>query len=448
MNITDQFIKYLFDKKEHIPLCVLEIAKKCLIDYLGVTYAGAFTSEAILKKYTNHVKSESGIKCIGTSVHCEVNTAAFVNGYNAHVLELDDGHQFGMIHLGAPIISAVIAVAQKEKADGIDVLKGIVMGYEAAVRLALAIQPYHKQKGFHTSGTCGTIGAAVGTSVILKLNKQQLKTALSAAATSAAGLLAIQENDSELKPYNTGHAAMSGVNAAYIGLTSLAPPHDVLLGTRGIMMLMAEQRDVDKLIEDKKYYEIERIYIKPYAACRHCHSAIEAALHMREDIGADEKSIRSICIYTYKMAIKGHDHTNISTISSAKLSIPFCVAAAYHLGSCGFQTFSEENINDETIKKLTKKVRIYENEGYSAASPEKRISELQLILDSGKTYTYRVDYAKGDPRNPMNLQEVKVKYLDLMRYAGKAEISDKIMDALEDIEHSAEALYSWLNENK
>lgn len=448
MNITDQFIEYLFDKKQRISLDVLEAARKCLIDYLGVTYAGAFASEATLKKYTNSVKSESGIKCIGIPVHCGINTAAFINGYNAHILELDDGHQFGMIHLGAPVISAVIAAAQKENADGIDVLKGIVMGYEAAVRLALAIQPYHKQKGFHTSGTCGTIGAAVGTAVILKLDKQQLKTAVSAAVTSAAGLLAIQEDDSELKPYNTGHAAMSGVNASYTGLTGLSPPHDVLLGTRGLMMIMAEQRDVDKLVADEKYYEIERIYTKPYAACRHCHSAIEAALHMREDIGIDVNAISSIRVYTYKMAIKGHDHTDISTISSAKLSIPFCVAAAYYLGSCGFQTFSEENIRDETIKKLTKKIHVYEKEEYSAASPEKRISELQLVSESGETYTYRVDYAKGDPRNPMNMQEVKEKYLDLMKYAGKAEIAYKIMAALEDIEPSAEKLYSCLNENK
>lgn len=448
MNITDQFIEYLFDKKQRISLDVLEAARKCLIDYLGVTYAGAFASKAALNKYINYVKSEGGIKCIGIPVYCGINTAAFINGYNAHILELDDGHQFGMIHLGAPIISAVIAAAQKENADGIDVLKAIVMGYEAAVRLALAIQPYHKQKGFHTSGTCGTIGAAVGTAVILKLDKQQLKTAVSAAVTSAAGLLAIQEDDSELKPYNTGHAAMSGVNAAYTGLTGLSPPHDVLLGTRGIMMIMAEERNVDKLVADEKYYEIERIYTKPYAACRHCHSAIEAALHMREDIGTDVKAIRSICVYTYKMAIKGHDHTDISTISSAKLSIPFCVAAAYYLGSCGFQTFSEENIRDETIKKLTKKIYVYEKKEYSAASPEKRISELQLVSESGETYTYRVDYAKGDPRNPMNMQEVKEKYLDLMKYAGKAEIADEILAALEDIEHSAEKLYSCLNENQ
>ena len=100
------------------------------------------------------------------------------------------------------------------------------------------------------------------------------------------------------------------------------------------------------------------------------------------------------------------------------------------------------------IKKLTKIVLVSEKEESSTASPEKRISELQLILESGETYTYRVDYAKGDPRNPMNMQEIKEKYTDLMSYAGQAEIGDTIMAALEDIEYSAEKLYSCLNENK
>lgn len=446
MNLTDEFIGYIINKSSRqIPQQVIGQAKKCLLDYLGAAAAGAYEMHGTMDEYLSRASDGGKCSMIGTGKKAGAVSAAFVNGFHAHVMELDDGHRFGMIHLAAPIISAVLAAAENENASGDILLRAIIMGYEAAVRLALSIQPQHKRAGYHTSGTCGTIGAAMGVGIILGLDKAQLKAALSAAAASAAGLLEIQEDGSELKPYNTGNAAMSGLNAAYTGLLGHQGPDDILGGSRGFVNVLAEGADPEKMLGDKPYYEIERVYFKPYAACRHCHSAIEAAMSLRRSTGLSPGDIDKIKIKTYKLAVKGHDHQNIQGIPSAKLSIPFCTAAAYILQECGADTFVDETVNDKHILELAGKVIVEEDEDFSALSPERRIAELEVISVSGEISRFRVDYAKGDPENPMTDAEALQKFAGLMKYAGEDNKTESIAAAVKAVETEAAALYRLLS---
>ena len=145
MIITEQFVDGLVKKSQNIPQSVLYQTRRCVLDYLGVTIGGM---RYIVEKHP---------ELIGVSP-CDV----FLHAFAAHVLELDDGNRHGMIHLGASIVSAVFDVAEKGNLKSEDLLRGIVMGYEVAVRCAKALKPGHKKRGYHVSGTCGTIGSALG----------------------------------------------------------------------------------------------------------------------------------------------------------------------------------------------------------------------------------------------------------------------------------------------
>lgn len=440
-NVTDLFIEYLLEcGNNHIPDTVYAKAESCLIDYIGVTYIGAKENGELFR---GTVQDSSG-KCsvLGSDIRTNAGYAAIINGFHAHTMELDDGHRFGMIHLGAVIISAVLAVAQERSLPYKQFLKGIVMGYEAAVRLAAAMQPGHKKKGFHTTGTCGTIGAAAGIAFALGYNELQLKTTISAAATSASGLLEIQENISLLKPYNAAHGAMAGVMAAYVGENVfLHGPDDILGGNRGMLYLLSDTVSVDKLIEKENYYEIERIYVKPYAACRHCHPAMEAAIELSREFQISYKDIQKIEVYTYALAVKGHDHKMIKNIPSAKLSMPYSVAAAYILKSGGLEAFNMKNICREEILALTQKINIIEKEDFSRQTPKKRIAEVVLYGHDGVILKKRVDYAKGDPENPMSKQEVIEKFKMLMALCEEKCRADQILKLLEEKDVNSEALF-------
>lgn len=416
-NLTDVFVEGLVAKSQLISDKVVRQAKKCLLDYLGVVVGGAkYLLEQHPAFFEAFTKDVGGCSVFGTEYKTTSENAAMLNGFSAHVLELDDGHRKGMIHLGASIISAILAAVEMGKGSFDDVLKGVVMGYEAAVRCACSLQPGHKVRGYHVSGTCGTIGSAVGVAFACNFTKEQLKSTLDCAVTSAAGLLEIQEEASELKPYNLGRAAMDGLAASQMGRLALPGPDDILGGKRGFLAVLTDTPTWSYLTDfSDDDYCIEGIYQKVYAACRHCHPAIEAAIAIRNDVALKPNQVDRIEVHTYKMAIGGHDHTEIKGLSSAKLSIPCSVAIAIVKGNAGYEDFNEANLNDSDIMGLTRKVSVCEDIQFTAQSPAIRGARVIVRMKNGTEFEKSILYPKGEPENPIDYKEIKQKTSLLIR---------------------------------
>lgn len=422
MNLSDDFIKGLLCFSGTASEEVFRQARVSFLDYLSVTVAGIRTS-SLGKFLSFDTFSESnGSSVIGAERKNNPGIAAMLNGMSAHVLELDDGHRKGAVHVGSVVFSALLAVAEHENISCRDFLYGAIIGYEATVRLACAIQPGNKLRGYHATGTCGTIGAALGIAAALHQNFEQMKTTLSAAATSAAGLLEMQEDDSDLKPYNVGRAAMDAVVAAYMGMAGFKAPDDALGGKRGFLRVMTDNPKMEYITDfsAETPLAITQVYRKAYASCRHTHSAIEAAIVLKQQYGIAVENICKVNVETYKLAVAGHDHTNIKGVSSAKMSMPFCVALALSIGSAGMQDFSERNVADEQILELTKKVSVKENEMLSACVPDKRAAIVHVEMKDGIVYSQQVDYPKGEPENPISEEELEQKFMSLAMSSGKS----------------------------
>lgn len=410
ISITKSFIEYLRYKSNDITIEILNKAKNNLIDYLAVTTAGGLKTKKRWAEFLKH-SPKGNTPLLGLSKSTDSKTACLINGYNAHVLELDDGQRFAMIHLGASIISAIEAASTENNIKLEQKLIGIIMGYEAACRIAIAMQPSHKKRGFHTAGTCGTIGAAIGVAYALSMSDHQIETVLSCAVGSSSGMLEMQEQDSQLKPYNLGRAAMDGLVAAYMGYTELSSPYDILNGERGYFRLFCENENIFKLTEYNNYFEIERTYIKQYASCRHCHSAIECAIKLRNKTNITD--IKEIVIETYELAIKGHEHSTIDSPESAKLSIPYSVAAAFYFGKVDLDVYNKNVLTEPLLINLINKIRIIENTEFTKACPNKRIARITVNLFSGQSLSEQIDFAKGEPENPLTDKELINKVIAL-----------------------------------
>ena len=412
-NITRELIEYLFFKASRITPGIRDKAFACLEDYRTVTAAGAAGNR---EKWGRMLSSlpRGNAYIIGCGIKTDGRTAALINGFNAHSLELDDGQRFAMIHLGASIISALNSAECENIITPESFSTGIIMGYEAACRIAIAMQPSHKNRGYHTAGTCGTIGSAVGVAFALGMNKAQLGRVITCAAGSAAGMLEIQEQQSDLKPYNLGRAAADGLSAAYMGLTGFETPDDMLGGERGFFRIFSDDFSPAKLTEKTDYFEIERIYTKPYASCRHSHSAVEAAIILHRGLNTDD--IVRAEVLTYRLGVKGHDHRDIRSASSAKLSTPYAVAAALLYGRADLSVFDPP---DEKVCALAQKIKVSEVPALTAECPQKRIAVVNLTMKGGETLSQRIDYAKGEPENPMTDKDFEEKRKMLLEYTKK-----------------------------
>lgn len=445
--LTEQFLNQLlelrnksFSEEEKV------IAKLCLLDYLGVTFAGAKILEAKHQSLFEVFEECGNYTPIGASLETSISSAVFINGLSAHIAELDDGVILSSVHPGSPLFSTLLPVLKKYRCSGEDLLKIILIGYEAIVRLSNAIQPSHKQLGYHATATCGAIGSAIALGMLMNFDAVKLKAAFSAAIISAGGSLKAIEDNSEFKPFNVANASRNALTAVSMAKAGYQGPEDPLLGSRGMLSLMSKNYNTAELIKPTEApLSIKDVYFKPYAACRYCHPAIDAILHIRASPGFDLHEIDKIRIRTYELAVFNHDHIEIPNVSSAKMSIPFSVAVALVTGNASLGEFEDKTLSDQTIVDLTKKVEVIVDPIATQQFPKKSMASVEVVLKSRDQLDYAVDYPKGEPQNPMSLGEIRDKFYSLMRFAGKDEaLISTIYDKVQNLEYDCKELVDIL----
>lgn len=427
MNLTDKLVETLYTLHSRPLTPELELeARRCLYDEIACFYAGLPVQRDKIEQYLDCFEGNDAT-VYGIGRKASMQNAALCNAIIAHACDFDDGHRFSTVHLGSTTIIPLLAVCEKENLTMTDLLRGIVIGYEASIRLGRCVQPAHRARGYHSTGTVGTVGAAMGVASALNLSKEQFKTALAAAFTSAAGINEMMENVSTLKPFNAGRAAHDGITAAYIARSGFIGPLDPIGGKFGWLKGACEKYDEKVLtLEFDDGYNIFGCYHKPYAACRHTHAAVYASIKAVEACGASYKDIEKVDVRMYGQGLNGHDHTDIPSVISGKMSGPYCIALALKTGDVGLNSFTEENIKDEEILALTKKTSVTENPEFTALVPHKRAAEATVYLKNGESSYFKADYAPGEPEIPMTIDDFRAKL------AGASELTEEQRAALDD----------------
>lgn len=430
MNQSTAFLQAIdLIRNTPVPDEVLRRARRSLLDYLAVTCAGAAFQKEKLEGYFDFARPEAGaFRAIGTGKDLALKEAVFLNGLNGHALDFDDGTNSGIIHLGSPIFSLLIPLAQRYNISINDMLKAAVAGYEASYTMAVSIQPGHKAMGYHATGTCGMLGATLAAAYMLGFTEEERFQAFAAACVAASGMLKVLDDGSELKPYNVAKTALLSLTALQMAKAGFKG-HPDPLGGRGFLKMMTGREDVElKPTLLNGTWAIMKSYTKPYASCRYTHPSVEAAIHLREKVNPED--VEGIDIQTYSLAVSGHDHTEIPGSYSAKMSIPYATAAGMIYGKAGLQEFSEDMVRNEQILKLTRKIHVEADEELSRAFPAEQTAIVTVRTKDGE-YTERVDFPKGEPENPLTDEEFRTRYDGLMAYGGvDPDISGAVFDAV------------------
>ncbi len=401
-----------------IPDAVIERAKQSLLDYLAVASAGAAFQKEKLERYLSFARPEDGnFTAIGLGKRLALKETVFLNGLNGHALDFDDGTNSGIIHLGSPIFSLLLPLAERYDISLDKLLRAAVIGYETSYTMAVSIQPGHKALGYHATGTCGVLGATIAAAYMLDFTEEERFNAFAAACVSASGMLKVLDDESELKPYNVAKSALLALTSLQLAKAGFKGHHDPL-GGRGFFQMMTGKENLEmKPVLLNSTYAIMKTYTKPYASCRYTHPSVEAAIRLREQVTPDE--VADIDIHTYSLAVSGHDHTDIPGTYSAKMSIPYAVAVGLIYGKAGLQEFTEEKVRNEEVLALAKKVRVEKDKTLSEGFPAVQAAIVSITKNDGTVLTERVDHPKGEPENPLSVTEFRERYDGLMAYAGQ-----------------------------
>lgn len=420
--ITDELIDLICSFKcEDVSEAAERKLRSCLVDTIGVTIAGREElkgKERLLKQLLGDTVKT--VAPIGSKEKTSVVNAILINGLNSHILELDDGVRYGVVHPSAPMFSALIPLVQVTHVPWKQFVLGAICGYEVSIRIATSMQPSHYSVGYHPTATCCTLGVAVAIAVMLGFTREEVKDALSAASISASGTLKVLEDVSQLKAYNCAKAALNGYYAAMMAKAGFKGPKEALDGETGFLNMMSSSWCKDVLTSRNDFLYVEKVYQKPYASCRHTHPEIEACFKIRKNDGFNVNDVEKVEVRTYKGVVGKHDFKDIHGEASARMSIPYSVAISLTTGRAGIAEFTEPYVTDGNILSLAQRVTVLPDEEFSRLVPDKRVAEVVVVMKDGTSMAAKVDYPKGEPENPLTEEESMIKFLSMTSFAGIA----------------------------
>ena len=424
--ITSKFTEFIVSTSyDQLPDGVIQKAKECFTDFMGVALRGSGTESGEAVKNIIRPGDESTVIGQGRSTPME---AGLANGIFAHSMDLDDGHRLAMLHPGACVIPASLSLCEAENRTGKELIESIVVGYQVAIALGMMVNPGHRSRGFHSTGTCGTLGAAAAACKAMDLSETQITNALGLAGTQAAGLLESDHSGSMGKHLHTGRAAQSGILSALLARNGFTGGETILEGDEGFLKAMTDidpnaMTDIDPytMVDAHPHetdlpmenYHISDVYFKIYPVCRHLHSSIDALLEIVKENQLELEEIEKITVNTYKIAAE-HDDYHPTSTEALRQSLPVSMAVAllnHYQETVDLIEFSYSPPNQKEINDISGKIQIKIDSNLDKQYPQSRPSEVTIFTEKG-IYKNKVDLPQGEPENPLK-QGVEWKFRNL-----------------------------------
>jgi 2-methylcitrate dehydratase PrpD len=380
-------------KLQDIPAAVIENAKLMMLDTIGVTLAAA--RDPGCRLLADWVKSQEGSErstVIGQGFRTSPLLAALANGHASHALDYDDNG-----HYSTQTFPAALALAEPARGNGARFLQAYIIGREVCYRLDRAFDASREElkgptyRGWHHTGTNGSLGAAAAAGVIVALRPEQMQTAFGIAANGAAGLRA--NMGTMAKALVSGNAARNGVMAATLAQRGFTAEKAVLETRQGIANVFCDESDIDWEAMTRnlgKNYELERGAItKEYPSCSPSHRPIEALLKIVKEHQVRAEDVDRIECDTHTFSLRRDEARDAH---EGQYSLKYCLSVALLDGAMGLRQMTYDRVNSQDVQHLMQKLRVVPPPG---GAVERRPKEkLTVFLRNGREYSAEVSHAR------------------------------------------------------
>jgi 2-methylcitrate dehydratase PrpD len=426
VNETRDLVHFLAGvQPEDLPPEVFDRTRYLLLDYLGVAIRGSREeSSAPVYKMIERLNARA-----------LPGYAALAYGTAAHAIEMDDTHNAGSIHLGVVMFSTALALAESLPEVSVERFTvAVVAGYEAAARIAMAVQPkQHYLLGFHPTSTCGVFGAAATASKLLNLTADQMLSAFGIAGSMAGGSMEFLAEGAWTKRLHPGLAAQNGIQAAMLAAEGFRGPSTILEGRDGFLRGHSKEPLPELITEDLgASFEIMHTSVKPHACCRYMQGPIDAILALVREHGFQPHQICNIEVAVleagWPLVVEPRPQKyNPQSIVEAQFSMPFGAAVAAMFGAAGIDQFTEENVRSEQVRRMMRRVAVKGDSSLEENFPEEWPARAVIDLTDGRHFEKFVAHPKGDPKNPLSWDELIAKFKSLTEPVISASRSDEII---------------------
>jgi len=388
----------LSDWVEHVRLvdgatAVASLAKLHILDTFAVAVAGMNTAQvSTIASFLDEGIAPNGASLgLGSPRYLEASSAALINGVAAHSLDFDDQSYRVYGHTSTVVLPALLALAQENGNSGSELITAFLVGTEAASKIGRVMNPSHFQRGWHSTGTLGALGAAVGCARLLGLGAIKVSHALGLAAVRSGGLRA--NNPTMAKAYQAGQAAQAAVISAKLAAAGMTACESILEAPTGFGAVYNYPDSLDFSSFDSlgKPWEVAEpgMVIKRYPACSSMATALDAMGALLDTEFATEDIEKIECVVT-PLTAESMSVSLPETGYAGKFSIPFCLASLALYGKVELDSFDDAVLLDEQFRAIADRVtiRVDESDGWAPEKGPEAVT-LTLTLRGGRQVSER-----------------------------------------------------------
>lgn len=383
-------------------------ARRCLLNVLGTSIGASRTAEV-----DRLVAASAGglAEAVppGRSEAVDRYATALVTGFAAHLDDFDDTHLETVIHPGAATLGALFPLVLTRPVSAERQLRAFAIGVESQLRVGIAMSPSHYDLGWHITGTCGVLGAAVAAGIAMGFDPPRLAAAMGIAAQMTLGHR--ESFGTPVKAFHAGKAAANGLLAATLAESGVTVPGDAFEPHGGYFDVLADTFDDTVLGAE----DIERRWVlrdntyKPFPCGIVAHPAIEAAIALHGRVLAGTKEIASVSVRCNPLVVELMGRADASTGLEARFCARHGVAVGLLDGAGGLAQFSDARALDATVSSLRSRTRLEPDE----ACP-REAATVTVNLGDGSTLEQVVTEAGGSSARPLSDEQLRDKFSALV----------------------------------
>ncbi len=343
---------------------------------------------------------------LGRGDNVDMASAALVNGIASHTFDFDDTHLKTVIHPAGPVASALLALAETTNASGRELIDALVLGVDVECRIGNCIYPDHYLRGWHITGSTGTLGAAAACARLLRLDELHTSWAIGIAASQPIGMR--EQFGTMTKPFHPGGAARAGLMSALLAKNGFTASPKALEAPRGYCHVVSDKTDWNEITDELgKRFEISFNTYKPFACGIVIHPTIDAAAQLRKQ-GVKAAEVERVELRVHPLVLELTGKKEPQDGLQGKFSVYHGFAAGLIFGRAGEAEYADDIVRREDVVALRRKVSATVDDSIAEDA-----ADVTVHLRGGQQKHIRIDHAVGSLERPMSDADLEAKFRTL-----------------------------------
>lgn len=426
MSVVDEFAGALLDRAARgLSPEEAHESHRTLMNVVGTSLGAMRSREADALVQASQRLGGAELRVPGRVEMLDRYYVAMLIGFAAHFDDFDDTHLETVIHPGAATLGAWYVQGNLEEVSPGRALTAFAMGVESQLRVGIAMTPSHYDDGWHITGTCGVIGAAVAAGFLMDLDQAQLASAIGLAAEMTLGHR--EAFGTPIKPFHAGKAAANGLFAASLARAGMSPGGDCFSGAPNYFTALAHEHTLQLLTPENvasRMVLLDNTY-KPFPCGIVAHPAIEAGVNLHSRFGDDVESVATVSVRCNPLVPELMGRTVATTGLEARFCAIHGVSVGLLYGAGGLAEFSDEQAVDANVVALRAKTTLEPDERCPRDA-----ATVTVRWKDGRTESSEVLQAAGSLERPLSDAALLLKFASLVEAVlpgASSEISDVAM---------------------